>query len=92
MQFERKRRRGGEGTGTRPGGIASAAVTALTTWAFAQLPLHRIELCHAVANRASCRVAARAGYPAEGTLRESYRYGDGRRYDEHPHARLATDG
>ncbi|MDZ5446596.1 GNAT family protein [Micromonospora sp. 4G57] len=79
---------GGEGTGTRPGGIASAAVTALTTWAFAQLRLHRVELCHAVANR----VAAGAGYPAEGILRESYRYGDGRRYDEHPHARLATDG
>ena len=28
---------------------------------------------------------------AEGTLRESYRYGDGRRHDEHLHARLATD-
>jgi RimJ/RimL family protein N-acetyltransferase len=55
------------------------------------LRLHRIELCHAVANPASCRVADRAGYRAEGTLRESYRYGDGRRYDEHLHARLATD-
>ncbi|WP_223884412.1 GNAT family N-acetyltransferase [Micromonospora craniellae] len=43
------------------------------------------------ANPASCRVAERAGYPVEGTLRESHRYGDGRRYDEHLHARLATD-
>ncbi|MEK8106761.1 GNAT family protein [Micromonospora sp. M12] len=67
------------------------AVVRLTEWAFADLGLHRVELCHAVANPASCRVADRAGYPAEGTLRESYRYGDGRRYDEHLHARLATD-
>ncbi|MFG3715348.1 GNAT family N-acetyltransferase [Micromonospora sp. NPDC047730] len=72
-------------------GIASRAVVRLTGWAFAALGLHRIELCHAVANPASCRVAQRAGYLAEGTLRESYRYGDGRRYDEHLHARLATD-
>ncbi|MFF5173070.1 GNAT family N-acetyltransferase [Micromonospora sp. NPDC000089] len=72
-------------------GVASGAVAALTTWAFDRLPLHRIELCHAVANPASCRVAARTGYPVEGTLRESYTYGDGRRYDEHLHARLVTD-
>ncbi|MEO3780014.1 GNAT family N-acetyltransferase [Micromonospora sp. B11E3] len=73
-------------------GVATAAVTLLTGWAFARLGLHRIELCHAVPNVASCRVAERAGYVAEGTLRESYRYGDGIRYDEHLHARLATDG
>ncbi|MET7705706.1 GNAT family N-acetyltransferase [Micromonospora sp. NPDC005413] len=72
-------------------GVAVRAVVRLTDWAFADLRLHRVELCHAVANPASCRVADRAGYPAEGTLRESYRYGDGRRYDEHLHARLATD-
>ncbi|MDG4798644.1 GNAT family protein [Micromonospora sp. WMMD1082] len=72
-------------------GIATAAVVRLTEWAFADLGLDRIELCHAVANPASCRVAERAGYLAEGTLRRSHRYGDGRRYDEHLHARLATD-
>ncbi|MDG4809079.1 GNAT family protein [Micromonospora sp. WMMD1120] len=72
-------------------GVASRAVAGLTDWAFASLSLHRVELCHAVANPASCRVADRAGYRAEGTLRESYRYGDGRRYDEHLHARLASD-
>lgn len=71
--------------------VALRAVVRLSDWAFADLGLHRVELCHAVANPASCRVAERAGYPAEGTLRESYRYGDGRRYDEHLHARLATD-
>ncbi|SCF41780.1 Protein N-acetyltransferase, RimJ/RimL family [Micromonospora echinospora] len=72
-------------------GVATAAVRLVTGWAFGSLGLHRIELCHAVANPASCRVAARAGYPLEGTLRESHRYGDGRRHDEHLHARLATD-
>ncbi|HEU4421033.1 MAG TPA: GNAT family protein [Pilimelia sp.] len=72
-------------------GIAGRAVDAVTTWAFEALDLHRVELCHAVANAASCRVAAKAGFPLEGTLREAYRYGDGQRYDEHLHARLATD-
>lgn len=72
-------------------GVATAAVVRLTEWAFADLELERIELCHAVANPASCRVAERAGFLAEGTLRQSHRYGDGRRYDEHLHARLATD-
>ncbi|MEH1017055.1 GNAT family N-acetyltransferase [Micromonospora sp. CPCC 206060] len=71
--------------------VATRAVQVVTAWAFPQFGLHRIELCHAVPNAASCRVAERAGYPAEGTLRESYRYGDGRRYDEHLHARLVTD-
>ncbi|MEU9506210.1 GNAT family N-acetyltransferase [Micromonospora sp. NPDC048170] len=77
--------------GARGRGVASGAVIRLTGWGFAELGLHRIELCHAVANPGSCRVAERAGYRAEGTLRESYRYGDGRRHDEHLHARLATD-
>ncbi|MEV4756551.1 GNAT family protein [Micromonospora sp. NPDC049559] len=72
-------------------GVASRAVSTVTGWAFQRLGLHRIELCHAVPNLASCRVAERSGYALEGTLRESYRYGDGRRYDEHLHARLATD-
>lgn len=73
-------------------GLAALAVGTVTGWAFQQLGLHRIELCHAVANTASCRVAEKAGYPLEGTLRESYRYGDRQRYDEHIHGRLATDG
>ena len=72
-------------------GVAGRAVDAVTTWAYVTFGLHRVELCHAVANPASCRVAAKAGFQLEGTLREAYRYGDGRRYDEHLHARLATD-
>lgn len=72
-------------------GIATDALSAMTRWAFASIDLVRIEVCHAVVNPASCRVAEKAGYPLEGTLRQSYVYGDGRRYDEHLHARLATD-
>lgn len=72
-------------------GFATAAVRAATEWAFSTLALHRIELCHAVENEASCRVATRSGYRYEGTLREAMRYADGKRHDEHIHARLATD-
>jgi RimJ/RimL family protein N-acetyltransferase len=73
-------------------GYAGEAVTAATAWAFRELALVRIELAHAVANAASCTVAIRAGYVLEGTLRQSFVYGDGVRYDEHLHARLGTDG
>lgn len=72
-------------------GVATVAVAAATRWAFGALDVLRIELCHATVNPASCRVAEKAGYPLEGTLRQSYVYGDGRRYDEHLHARLASD-
>ncbi|MFC6021438.1 GNAT family N-acetyltransferase, partial [Plantactinospora solaniradicis] len=75
----------------RKRGVASRAVAAITEWGFLQRGLHRIELCHAVANPGSCGVAERAGYQLEGTLRESLRYGDGRRHDEHVHARLTSD-
>lgn len=63
-------------------GVASGAVTALCRWAFLQLPVDRIELCHAADNPASARVAAKAGFTQEGRLRQSYRYGDGRKHDE----------
>ncbi|BCY14892.1 GNAT family N-acetyltransferase [Actinoplanes sp. L3-i22] len=70
--------------------IAPRALTALTTWAFTGLGLHRLELCHSTANPASCRVAEQAGYPAEGTRRSEARHADGW-HDMHQHARLATD-
>ncbi len=72
-------------------GAATAGVSAVTDWAFSTLGLARIELCHAVTNPASCRVAVKTGYPLEGTLRQSMVYGDGERYDEHIHGRLASD-
>lgn len=70
-------------------GVATASVRVVTDWAFARLGLRRVQLFHAVANEASCRVAVKAGYPVEGTLRSGAVYGDGVRHDEHVHARLA---
>jgi RimJ/RimL family protein N-acetyltransferase len=72
-------------------GVAAAAVDAASRWAFAHLPVDRIELCHAVENVASGRVAEKAGFTYEGRLRRSYRYGDGVKHDEMLWARLADD-
>ncbi|MEU2627438.1 GNAT family N-acetyltransferase [Kitasatospora sp. NPDC007106] len=72
-------------------GVATRGTAAAARWAFATAGARRIELCHAVGNTASCRVADRCGFPLEGTLRASHRYGDGRHHDEHLHARLAGD-
>jgi RimJ/RimL family protein N-acetyltransferase len=61
--------------GWRGRGTAARALGALSGWAFSPaeaggLGLRRVELRHSVANPASCRVAAKAGYAHEGTLRE----------------------
>jgi RimJ/RimL family protein N-acetyltransferase len=71
--------------------IAARAVDAACRWAFATLSLERVELCHAVENEASGRVAEKAGFRLEGRLRRSYRYGDGLRHDELIWSRLADD-
>lgn len=70
--------------------IASRALVAVTAWSFAALRLHRVELRHSTANPASCRVADRAGFTAEGIRRQELRHLDGW-HDMHAHARLATD-
>jgi RimJ/RimL family protein N-acetyltransferase len=72
-------------------GAATHAVDTACRWAFAQLGLTRIELCHAVENTASARVAEKAGFVLEGRSRRSYRYGDGIRHDEIHWARLSDD-
>ena len=64
---------------------------AASRWAFGTLGVDRIELCHAVENVASGRVAEKAGYLFEGRLRRSYRYGDGVKHDELLWARLSDD-
>ncbi len=72
-------------------GVAWYALMAASRWAFHALGLERLELVHAVANPASCRVAEKAGYLLEGVSRRGFRDDVGRRWDSHLHARLADD-
>jgi RimJ/RimL family protein N-acetyltransferase len=67
---------------------AARAVAAVTGWSFEVLGLHRLELIHAIANHASCRVAAKAGFHPEGTMLRQGHHADGW-HDMHQHARLA---
>jgi RimJ/RimL family protein N-acetyltransferase len=62
----------------------------LTTWAFGELRLHRLELSHSTVNPASCRVAENAGYAMEGIKRGEALHADGW-HDMHLHARLCDD-
>jgi RimJ/RimL family protein N-acetyltransferase len=71
-------------------GVATFAVREATAFAFEWLGLFRVQLFHAVPNLASCRVAEKAGFTLEVTLRSAGVY-DGVRMDEHLHARLRTD-
>jgi RimJ/RimL family protein N-acetyltransferase len=71
-------------------GVAVRAARALTAWGFG-VGFHRLFLQHSMVNGASCRVAAKAGFPLEGTLRGGLRHADGW-HDTHLHARLRTDG
>ena len=71
-------------------GVAPAALTAATDWAFAELGLHRVQLAHVLANEASCRVAVKSGFALEATTRGTCLLRDGYS-DEHLHARLASD-
>ncbi|MFH8801654.1 GNAT family N-acetyltransferase [Streptomyces sp. NPDC017936] len=68
-------------------GVAARATSALAHWAFEEIGFHRLELTHAVANRASCRVAAKAGFELEGTKRSALLHPDGW-HDMHLHARV----
>jgi len=72
-------------------GVAPLATDAVCRWGFGALPIDRVELCHAVENEASGRVAAKAGFTVEGRLRRSFRYGDGVKHDELLWARLSDD-
>ncbi|MFG2647634.1 GNAT family N-acetyltransferase [Streptomyces sp. NPDC048436] len=69
-------------------GIAPRALTALSDWSFAEVGLHRLELLHATANGASCRVALKTGFAPEGIKRSAILHEDGW-HDMHQHARIA---
>ncbi|MCC0097443.1 GNAT family N-acetyltransferase [Streptomyces flavotricini] len=74
----------------RGSGIMVAATDRVSRWAFEELGLHRLRITHSVANPASCRIAEKAGFPLEGTMRGALLHADGW-HDEHLHARLRTD-
>jgi len=74
----------------RGGGVMVEAVKRLSRWALEDLGLHRLQLCHSVANPASCRVAAKAGYSLEGTMRGALLHADGW-HDLHLHALVQGD-
>ncbi|TGZ14586.1 acetyltransferase [Streptomyces sp. S816] len=71
-------------------GLAPAATRRLTRWSLDDLGLHRLRLCHSTANPASCRVAEKAGFTFEGTMRGALLHADGW-HDQHLHARVAGD-
>jgi RimJ/RimL family protein N-acetyltransferase len=73
--------------------LGARALDAAARWAFASdgLGLHRLSLDHSLINEGSCRVATRAGFQLEGTMRDYFVEANGERHDSHLHARLATD-
>lgn len=71
-------------------GMAPRALARVTSYAYEVLGMHRVKLLHAAANTGSCRVAEKAGFRMEATMRESNLLADGFT-DEHLHARLVGD-
>jgi RimJ/RimL family protein N-acetyltransferase len=68
-------------------GVAPRALAALAEWAFDVIGFHRLALAHSTANEASCRVAQKSGFTAEGTQVSAVRHVDGW-HDMHVHARV----
>ena len=74
----------------RGSGVAPHALAALSVWAFGSIGFHRLDLVHSLANTASCRVAVKAGFAAEGVQRSAVLHADGW-HDMHLHARISGD-
>jgi RimJ/RimL family protein N-acetyltransferase len=68
-------------------GVCTSVVQSLVNWSFNELGLHRLLLCHAITNEASCRVAVKAGFAYEGTLISAQRLVDSW-HDMHLHAQI----
>ncbi len=74
----------------RATGVASLATRTLSEWLLHHLGLHRLELGHSVQNLASCRVATKAGFVLECTMKSALLHSDGW-HDMHWHARIGLD-
>ncbi|HNY35592.1 MAG TPA: GNAT family N-acetyltransferase [Methanothrix soehngenii] len=68
-------------------GIMTAAVRALSEYAFAELGFHRIFAEPCTANSASARVLEKAGFALEGIMRSSV-FKDGRILDQYLYAKV----
>jgi [ribosomal protein S5]-alanine N-acetyltransferase len=71
----------------RGDGVATRAVREVSRWALEDLGVHRLIIEHSTANEASCRVAQKAGFALEGTMRSHLLHADGW-HDMHLHARI----
>ena len=71
-------------------GLTAEAVRVLSEWAFAERGLHRLELVVDPGNSGSRRVAERAGFQAEGLVRQRFLH-RGVPTDSVLYSRLATD-
>ncbi|MDK3256177.1 GNAT family N-acetyltransferase [Blastococcus capsensis] len=76
--------------GRRGRGCTADALRVLTDWALDVVGVHRVELLVDPANTGSRRVAERAGFLAEGTIRQRFLH-RGQPSDVVLYARLATD-
>ena len=76
--------------GYRGRGLTAEAVDVLARWAFEERGLHRVELHVDPANTGSRRVAERAGFQAEGIVRQRFLH-RGRPFDVVLYSRLPTD-
>jgi RimJ/RimL family protein N-acetyltransferase len=72
-------------------GLATRAVRLVARWAFDDLEIERLELRVHPNNRASRRVAERAGFRYEGVERSSRPWPDGTRFDSLLFSRLPGD-
>ncbi|MFI9052572.1 GNAT family N-acetyltransferase [Streptomyces sp. NPDC053427] len=71
-------------------GVAPRALTTVADWALDEVGFHRLELVHSDRNEASCRVATKVGFAAEGMRRSAHLHADGW-HDMHQHARVQGD-
>jgi RimJ/RimL family protein N-acetyltransferase len=71
-------------------GLAPLGLEALCRWGFEEIGFHRLTVCHSVQNEASCRVAVKAGFALEGTMRQNLFHSDGW-HDMHLHGRMRDD-
>ena len=72
-------------------GFTTEATKAVIDYLFGEIGFHRVELCHAVQNPASGRVAQKCGMTFEGTRRQAYKGANGEFFDLSDYAILKEE-